>query len=358
MLIFFRYLITVTFYSAIGRKIFYFFLPRVYYAFIFVNLLLIISGDIETNPGPGSNDTYNLSLCHWNLNSIVAHNYSKLIALAAYNAIHNFDIICLSETFLNSNHQTKDEALALKGYKLIRADHPDNTRRGGICIYYKESLPIKVVNLNYLSECLVCEITFIRKQCFIVSLYRSPTQTATEFNNFLSNFEHLLNHISNLNPYMCIVLGDFNARSSSWCTGEINTFEGLQIEALTSFYNLIQIISDPTHILPRSSSCIDLIFTDQPNLIINSGVHSSLHPNCHHQIIFAKINFKIEFPPPYTRLVWDYNKANSNAIKTAINNFDWKNAFSTYSPWGILSAGYSWGGVNLPPLPKSSLTHS
>ena len=67
-----------------------------------------------------------------------------------------------------------------------------------------------------------------------------------------------------------------------------------------------QFISDPTHILPNSSICIDLIFTDQPNLVIDSGVHPSLHTNCHHQITFSKFNLIIEYPPPYQRLVWDY----------------------------------------------------
>ena len=38
-----------------------------------------------------------------------------------------------------------------------------------------------------------------------------------------------------------------------------------------------QLISDPTHILPNCSTCIDLIFTDQPNLVVDSGVHPSLH---------------------------------------------------------------------------------
>ena len=56
-------------------------------------------------------------------------------------------------------------------------------------------------------------------------------------------------------------------------------------------------ISQPTHILANSSSCIDLIFTDQPNLVTDCGTHSSLHPNCHHQIIYCKLNLRIAYPP-------------------------------------------------------------
>ena len=57
-------------------------------------------------------------------------------------------------------------------------------------------------------------------------------------------------------------------------------------------------------ILDTSSSCIDLIFRPQPNLIIESGVHSLLHSYCHYQIIYAKFHVEIIYPPPYVRKVW------------------------------------------------------
>ena len=58
--------------------------------------------------------------------------------------------------------------------------------------------------------------------------------------------------------------------------------KGKKIEDVTSQYGLRQEINEPTHILNNSTSCIDLIFNSQPDLLIESGVHPSLHPNCHH----------------------------------------------------------------------------
>ena len=52
-------------------------------------------------------------------------------------------------------------------------------------------------------------------------------------------------------------------------------------------------------ILSQTSSCTDLIFTDQPNLIVDSGVHPSLHSNCHHKIAYCKLNLNIEYPPAW-----------------------------------------------------------
>ena len=88
-----------------------------------------------------------------------------------------------------------------------------------------------------------------------------------------------------------------------------------------------QLISDPTYLLPNSSSCIDLIFTDQPNLVLDSDIHPSLHLNCHHQITFSRYNLDVEYPPPYERLVWDYNKANTESIKQALMQINWQNLF-------------------------------
>ena len=61
---------------------------------------------------------------------------------------------------------------------------------------------------------------------------------------------------------------------------------------------------------------------------MNSGVHSSLHSNCHHQIIHAKFNLKISYPPPYEQVVWHYQDANNDLIHRLISQFNWERAFS------------------------------
>ena len=61
---------------------------------------------------------------------------------------------------------------------------------------------------------------------------------------------------------------------------------------------------------------------------MNSGVHSSLHPNCHRQIIHAKFNLKFFYPPPYERVVWHNQDANNDLIQRSISRFNWERAFS------------------------------
>ena len=126
------------------------------------------------------------------------------------------------------------------------------------------------------------------------------------------------------NRYLTVILGDFNAKSSLWCNNAITTYECSKIDGVTSQFGLQQIIKEPTRFIV-GSLCIDLIFTSQPNLVMESGVHSSLHANCHHHITFAKFNLKIHYSPPYEREVWHYQKANVDQIRQAISRFPWDN---------------------------------
>ena len=156
-------------------------------------------GDVHQNPGP--KNSCNLSISHWNLNSISAHNFIKLVSLEAYNSIFKYDLICLSETYLDSSFAADDISLTIKGYNLIRADHPLNIKRGGACVYYKNTLPIKILNISQLPECLVVEILYDNKKCLIVSLYRSLSQNSDDFDSFLTKFGQLIDSIYDLDPY-------------------------------------------------------------------------------------------------------------------------------------------------------------
>ena len=146
------------------------------------------------------------------------------------------------------------------------------------------------------------------KLCNFIALYRSPSQSQDLFESFKENLELNLQSAVQNNPFLVVLLSNFNEKSSSWCNNDITTTEGKAIENISSQIGLHHMINEPTHILESSSSCIDLIFISQPNLITESGVHPSLHLNSHHQIIFVKFNLEIHYPPPYFRDIWHYEK--------------------------------------------------
>ena len=99
----------------------------------------------------------------------------------------------------------------------------------------------------------------------------------------------------------------------------MTTFEGCKIDMATSQFSLSQIIKEPTHILSNLAFCIDLIFN---NLVMHSDAHPSLHSNCHHQIVFTKLNLTILYLPPSKRKVRHYYQANTDLIKQATDSFD------------------------------------
>ena len=105
----------------------------------FIQNLLSCCGDIEENPGP---KYLSLTFCHWNLNGLTAHDSIKISLLQAYLTQHSYDIICLTETFLNSSILSDDNRITIDGYNLISSDHPSCSKKGGVCIYYKGHIPL------------------------------------------------------------------------------------------------------------------------------------------------------------------------------------------------------------------------
>ena len=144
------------------------------------------------------------------MNSISVHIYVKLSLLRAYLAFHKFDIICLSETYLNSSNSPHDETMEKSGYNLVRSDHPLNSKRGGVYIYYKNYLPLRIISVNCLSECINFEIMIGNKICNFITLYRSPSQNQDDF---IDNLEMNLETLAQRNSFLMVVIGDFNAKS-------------------------------------------------------------------------------------------------------------------------------------------------
>ena len=59
-------------------------------------------------------------------------------------------------------------------------------------------------------------------------------------------------------------------------------------------------------------------------MVLDSGVHSSLDPNSHHQIVFVKFDLKVYYPPSYEKPVWHYIYANTVQDINALVSFNWE----------------------------------
>ena len=83
-----------------------------------------------------------------------------------------------------------------------------------------------------------------------IALYRSPSQSQDLFESFKENLELNIESAKQKNPFLVVLLGNFNAKSSNWCKNDI---EGKAIENISSQFGLHQIINEPTHILESFS---------------------------------------------------------------------------------------------------------
>ena len=96
-----------------------------------------LQGYIEANPQPTKKTSNYFSCCPWNANSILGHN--KISLLTAYHTVRRFNIICISETYLDST--VDDKTIEITGYNLIRAGQPNNQKRGGMFVFQRKLMP-------------------------------------------------------------------------------------------------------------------------------------------------------------------------------------------------------------------------
>ena len=120
-----------------------------------------------------------------------------------------------------------------------------------------------------MTECMNFEISFGGKIYNFISLYCSPSQSSDTFEDFADNLELNLDKIANKSPYLLVVLGNFNVKSSDWYKHDETTYEGSKIDAITCQFGLQQLTKEPTHILTDSSSYIHLL-TSQLNSVMES----------------------------------------------------------------------------------------
>ena len=111
--------------------------------FSFISCLILLCGDIESNPGPitGSND---VSLCCLNIRSI-SHS-DHIIALHDLAESKKFDCLAVTETFLSSKTTPAEYASILPaGYEMIFANRDSKipgAKGGGVALICRNTCEI------------------------------------------------------------------------------------------------------------------------------------------------------------------------------------------------------------------------
>ena len=134
-------------------------------------LLIALSNDVHQNPGPPFHNSF-FTFMSWNVKYIAKDNFQRVRLIEAHNSIFNYDLISICETSLNDSIILPD--ILLNDYTFVSSQNPTNTRQGGVDLFFKDSLPIKIrIDLSF-EESIVVELNFGRQKsslrCYIEAL--------------------------------------------------------------------------------------------------------------------------------------------------------------------------------------------
>ena len=190
---------------------------------IVISVLLLLSGDIESNPGPDNDlstrrtPMKHISFCHINIRSLVQQSDCG----ARFNHFYNYacrdntyDLVALTETHLSP--EIDDDEINLDGYDLFRLDR--NRHGGGVAIYCRSELEPKIISKLSIQniEMLWIETSVQNKQIIFGVCYRPPNQNADERSFFLDGLHSVFDEVLDIIKLPFILLGDFNDRCTSW----------------------------------------------------------------------------------------------------------------------------------------------
>ena len=281
-----------------------------YFSLVLYFLLLI--GGVEPNPGPNLVQQPNvrhdpLNITHINACSVL----TKLDLLEL--ELSNSDIILISETHLNED--VKSDDLLLKGYqKPVRRDR--NRHGGGVAIFVKSNIYFCVkpeFNSDEI-EILWIEICISNMRAMVGVLYRPPQSNVSYWQKFENNIQPIID----LNIPIFLG-GDFNV--------DMLVSQSSHLGNILTRLNLVNVVQEPTRITSTSATCIDLIITNRPNLILDVNVLPNFCSD--HCPVSVDINIKTSKQMCYKRKVKKYDHADFNSISNEIENTDWSNLFDS-----------------------------
>ena len=269
-------------------------------------LLILLSGDVQLNPGPTSN-TFNI--CTLNIRSLLKPtHYTAISDLAHTRHIHLF---ALTETWItpSTTHAELHDSIP-SGFTLISTPRPcasSNKSRivgGGTAFLIRDPCTIlpspsrTFKSFEYSSITLKLHGTKLT----IFNVYRPPASTKTRSFIPMSQFFKDLNtliSIAGTTPNEFIITGDFNLHLDN--LSDSNTKQFLSI---LNAANLTQHVHFPTH---THQHTLDLIITHSDSTLSPKVTCSPVSPSDHYPL-FTSLTIK---PPIHPFSVHSFRSVNS-----------------------------------------------
>ena len=271
-----------------------------------------------------------LKFAHINFGSIVAQNLLKFCEFKTVIDGVGLDLIGISESWLSEKHS--DLLIDIPNYSVFRSDRDlvNKKRGGGVVIYLNKNLVqfSKIIHKSEIGstiDYLFIEISNGLKESIVFGvIYAPPLITLPQ--SFLVLLNSLASRHSNFH-----LIGDFNRD---------HIMINKQTREFISFYsslNLSNTSSYPTHFVGNSSSCIDLLLSNNSKDIVFYS-QLNLPGISNHDLIYGLINFKISTSNDAEyKLFRNIKKINKEKLCFEAAGIMWSNIFTMIDPNDQLS---------------------
>ncbi len=251
----------------------------------------------------------------------------KLLEIESLVKDQSIDILCLSETWLNTNYSDDDVAIANMP-NVLRRDR--GSRGGGVQIYTTANIVTKRLrNIEPTgSEILCLDIQLPdcpTKHILLSQCYRPDDRNIMDF---VSDLYDIYEYSTSNNYFMNIFVGDFNGKHSNWFAQDKTNTEGEILNAFFDNINCSQLVDFPTRFRGTSASCLDLLITDRDRLITNVHNSSPVGKSDHSPVIF---NLQSSYPKntKIVRNIWNFKQGDFDSINLHLTNLNWDRILDT-----------------------------
>ncbi len=306
----------ITLYSCLGNFL-------ALYIFSSICMLLVkLANDIELNPGPVLDKK--ISFCHANVRSLLSSH--KLDELSIRATQEDYSIIVTTETWLDASISNHD--VSIEDYEIIRRDR--NRNGGGIAVFIRSNIGFQPLddlnNPNY--ECVWLKITSGHNSFILGSFYVTES-TATQANDFIEYLDSVLDLINQLqlSNLPLFLIGDFNAKSSTWFNLQMNNALGIRLQGFVERNHMKQLINEPTRVVGNAISLLDLVITNCENLVDSCGVSAPIC-NSDHGLIWTTINFTTP-KSNFVKSFFDLKGTDLDNLKHVLRSFNWDSMYES-----------------------------
>ena len=239
----------------------------------------------------------------------------------------NPDIIGVSKVLpKNTNRKIYAEEFNIKGYDMIPHENLIINKGRGSAMYIKKGIDYKRVYFEpkngYFEEGIYLEVNTSKKEKLLCANIYRRGESDTEVNN---NLLEIMKDISNKNYNHINITGDFNLKEINWenMTTSItdpDSYENRFIECVRDCYFTQHILEATRQRGTDKPTCLDLLFTNDENLIENIEIMAPLGKS-DHAIIKHTLNLHTDPAPPKIKI--QYEKGDYEKIKNSLDEVDW-----------------------------------